>query len=110
MADVGPALVKVAKAVGATDYNVLQNNGANAHQAVGHVHFHIIPKIGTEGKGKRSGKKRKEKRVNKEKFEQIVLREKDSELDGTKNLPITLSSRLLPNKLRDACKKKIKRL
>ena len=31
-------------ATGATAYNVLQNNGAAAHQAVFHVHFHIIPK------------------------------------------------------------------
>lgn len=35
------ALVKV---TGVEDYNVLQNNGADAHQAVFHVHFHIIPK------------------------------------------------------------------
>jgi len=34
----------VMKATGATAYNVLQNNGADAHQAVFHVHFHIIPK------------------------------------------------------------------
>lgn len=34
----------VMKATGAKDYNVLQNNGASAHQAVFHVHFHIIPK------------------------------------------------------------------
>ena len=34
----------VMKATGATAYNVLQNNGALAHQAVNHVHFHIIPK------------------------------------------------------------------
>lgn len=34
----------VMKATGATAYNVLQNNGAAAHQAVMHVHFHIIPK------------------------------------------------------------------
>jgi histidine triad (HIT) family protein len=32
------------KASGARDYNILQNNGAPAHQAVFHVHFHIIPK------------------------------------------------------------------
>ncbi|KAF5102037.1 hypothetical protein D0Z03_000493 [Geotrichum reessii] len=25
-------------------YNILQNNGRNAHQMVDHVHFHIIPK------------------------------------------------------------------
>lgn len=25
-------------------YNVLQNNGKIAHQVVGHVHFHLIPK------------------------------------------------------------------
>jgi len=27
----------------------LQNNGAEAHQVVDHVHFHIIPKFGDEG-------------------------------------------------------------
>jgi histidine triad (HIT) family protein len=36
----------VKKATGASAYNVLQNNGAAAHQAVQHVHFHIIPKLG----------------------------------------------------------------
>ena len=41
----------VMKATGATDYNVLQNNGALAHQAVFHVHFHIIPKLGAAGLG-----------------------------------------------------------
>jgi histidine triad (HIT) family protein len=34
----------VMKATGTRDYNILQNNGAPAHQAVFHVHFHIIPK------------------------------------------------------------------
>ena len=32
------------KATGTEQYNILQNNGADAHQAVFHVHFHIIPK------------------------------------------------------------------
>ena len=40
----------VMKATGATSYNVLQNNGAPAHQAVFHVHFHIIPKL-DDGRG-----------------------------------------------------------
>lgn len=35
----------VLKATGATAFNILQNNGAAAHQAVFHVHFHIIPKF-----------------------------------------------------------------
>ena len=47
-AALGSALRRVAAAVvratGCADYNVLQNNGALAHQAVMHVHFHIIPK------------------------------------------------------------------
>ena len=34
----------VAQATGTKAYNVLQNNGPLAHQAVFHVHFHIIPK------------------------------------------------------------------
>jgi histidine triad (HIT) family protein len=41
----------VMKATGTPDYNVLQNNGAAAHQAVFHVHFHIIPKPPGEGLG-----------------------------------------------------------
>ncbi len=48
MAEVGVTLRRVAKAVAATDYNILQNNGALAHQAVNHVHFHIIPKTTEE--------------------------------------------------------------
>jgi histidine triad (HIT) family protein len=40
----------VVKATGCDDYNVLQNNGAAAHQAVMHVHFHIIPKY-ADGSG-----------------------------------------------------------
>jgi histidine triad (HIT) family protein len=47
-AALGRALPRIARAVlaatGATAFNVLQNNGALAHQAVEHVHFHIIPK------------------------------------------------------------------
>jgi histidine triad (HIT) family protein len=35
----------------ATEYNVLQNNGRAAHQAVFHVHFHVIPKLGDQGLG-----------------------------------------------------------
>jgi histidine triad (HIT) family protein len=53
-AAVGRVLPRIARAVlavtGATAYNVLQNNGAAAHQAVFHVHFHIIPKM-DGGKG-----------------------------------------------------------
>jgi histidine triad (HIT) family protein len=40
-----PRLCRAVKAAsGCSAYNVLQNNGALAHQAVMHVHFHIIPK------------------------------------------------------------------
>jgi histidine triad (HIT) family protein len=34
----------VMAATGVRQYNVLENNGTGAHQAVFHVHFHIIPK------------------------------------------------------------------
>jgi len=35
----------VMTATGCEHYNLLQNNGAPAHQAVFHVHVHIIPKF-----------------------------------------------------------------
>lgn len=41
----------VLKATGARAFNVLQNNGPSAHQAVMHVHFHIIPKHPGSGLG-----------------------------------------------------------
>lgn len=54
-AAIGRVLPRLARAVmkvsGATAYNILQNNGAAAHQAVFHVHFHIIPKLGADGLG-----------------------------------------------------------
>lgn len=52
---IGRVLPRIAAAVlevsGATAYNVLQNNGSEAHQAVFHVHFHIIPKTREGGLG-----------------------------------------------------------
>jgi histidine triad (HIT) family protein len=54
-AAIGRVLPRLARAIlhatGATAYNVLQNNGAAAHQVVRHVHFHIIPRIGDQGLG-----------------------------------------------------------
>jgi histidine triad (HIT) family protein len=48
-AAIGQVLPRIARAVlaasGARNFNVLQNNGEGAHQAVHHVHFHIIPKF-----------------------------------------------------------------
>lgn len=53
-AAIGRVLPRLCRAVlrvtGATAYNVLQNNGPTAHQAVMHVHFHIIPKY-ADGSG-----------------------------------------------------------
>jgi histidine triad (HIT) family protein len=47
-AALGRVLPRLCRAViavtGVKEYNVLENNGSGAHQAVPHVHFHIIPK------------------------------------------------------------------
>ena len=47
-AAIGRVLPRLARALkkvtGVTEYNLLQNNGRLAHQAVFHVHFHLIPK------------------------------------------------------------------
>ncbi len=47
-AALGRVLPRICRAVievtGIKEYNVLENNGSAAHQAVPHVHFHIIPK------------------------------------------------------------------
>ncbi len=54
-AAIGRVLPRICRAVceatGATAYNVLQNNGSDAHQFVMHVHFHIIPKLDGKGLG-----------------------------------------------------------
>jgi histidine triad (HIT) family protein len=53
-AAIGRVLPRLSRAVlaatGATEFNILQNNGPGAHQAVFHVHFHIIPKL-PDGRG-----------------------------------------------------------
>ena len=47
-AALGRVLPRLCRAViavtGVKEYNVLENNGGGAHQAIPHVHFHIIPK------------------------------------------------------------------
>ena len=40
---------KVAEALDVEHYNILQNNGELAKQAIKHVHFHIIPKTDHDG-------------------------------------------------------------
>ena len=51
-AAIGRVLPRLCRAVmaatGTKEYNVLQNNGTSAHQAVMHVHYHIIPKPDAE--------------------------------------------------------------
>src|SRR5262249_48640738 len=55
-AALGRALPRVCRAVaavtGVSECKVLENNGSGAHQAIAHVHFHIIPKPNrTQGLG-----------------------------------------------------------
>jgi histidine triad (HIT) family protein len=54
-AAIGRVLPRLCRAVmkvsGASAYNLLQNNGSAAHQAVHHVHFHIIPRLDGSGLG-----------------------------------------------------------
>lgn len=58
-AAIGRVLPRICRAVcaatGTRDYNILQNNGEAAHQAVFHVHFHIIPKPAGSASGPGSG-------------------------------------------------------
>ncbi|QOJ15617.1 MAG: HIT domain-containing protein [Planctomycetia bacterium] len=44
---------RILAAVGATAYNLLQNNGSAAGQVVPHVHVHIIPRREGDGLGYR---------------------------------------------------------
>jgi histidine triad (HIT) family protein len=57
-AAIGRVLPRLSRAVlaatGAREFNILQNNGPGAHQAVFHVHFHIIPKY-SDGRGLQIG-------------------------------------------------------
>lgn len=52
-AAIGRVLPRICRAImkvtGASAYNILQNNGRDAHQAVDHVHFHIIPRFKDRG-------------------------------------------------------------
>jgi len=54
-AAIGRVLPRLCRAVmrasGAQAYNLLQNNGTDAHQVVMHVHFHIIPRFDDAGLG-----------------------------------------------------------
>lgn len=44
LSEILPAIKKVAQAMDVETYNILQNNGSIAHQAVMHAHWHLIPK------------------------------------------------------------------
>ena len=44
LSEVLPVVRRLVAALKVSDYNVIQNNGALAHQTVPHAHFHFIPK------------------------------------------------------------------
>ena len=48
LSDISIMMKRVAIAAGIKDYNILQNNGEIAHQAVMHAHWHLIPKPSKE--------------------------------------------------------------
>jgi histidine triad (HIT) family protein len=54
-AAIGRALPRICRGVllatGAPALNILQNNGAEAHQEVPHVHFHVIPRFPDRASG-----------------------------------------------------------
>lgn len=50
---IGGLAARIMRVTGASGYNVLQNNGRDAGQAVFHVHFHIIPRRPGDGLGYR---------------------------------------------------------
>lgn len=45
LAELLPVAKKIAIAVGAENYNILQNNGRIAHQEVDHVHVHMVSSV-----------------------------------------------------------------
>jgi len=52
-ASLGRVLPKICRAImqvtGASDYNLIQNNGESAGQTVPHLHIHIIPRYSDSG-------------------------------------------------------------
>jgi len=64
-----PIASRIAKASGAADYNILQNNGRLAHQEVDHVHVHMIPKP-NEKEG--LGVQWPQQKVEKERLQKLV--------------------------------------
>jgi histidine triad (HIT) family protein len=64
----------VMQATSAHAYNILQNNGAAAHQAVPHVHFHIIPRFETRPEGAGLGIHWKPQKLEPEQARQLAER------------------------------------
>jgi len=76
IAAIAKTLPKLADAViaatGAEGYNILQNNGKVAGQAVDHVHFHIIPRVAEDGLGYRWNAKKYPQGKDKEMQQKIL--------------------------------------
>lgn len=75
MSHIGSVLPRVARmvceGVDAADFNIIQNNGAQAGQVVFHLHFHIIPRHATDVTWLQGATRIKRKRIEEEEAQRV---------------------------------------